>query len=74
MSESHIGKIHSDETKRKISEASIGKTHADEAKIKMRNSSPNKKTCIVLGVSYMSLNEAARQLEISIATTNYRIK
>jgi group I intron endonuclease len=46
LSISHIGKIHSDNTKLKISQSLIGKKrgpHSEEAKLKMRNAKLGKK-------------------------------
>ena len=51
-----------------------GKTHTDEVKLLLSENSPNNKQCIIEGVVYRSVAEAARQLNISENTVRGRVK
>jgi hypothetical protein len=66
------GKNHSEETKQKISESRRGENHpfygkkrTEETKQKMMMSNPNRKEVIIDGVTYSSINEAARSIRKS---------
>ena len=67
------GKTHTDEVKdllRKIN----SKPKSDEHKSKISKNSPNNKFCIIEGIRYISVAEAARQLNLSENTVRGRVK
>ena len=67
------GKTHTDEVKLLLSEIN-SKPKSDEHKNNISKNSPNNKQCIIEGVVYRSVAEAARQLNISENTVRGRVK
>jgi hypothetical protein len=67
------GKTHSDEVKAILREVN-SKPKSEEHKSKISRNSPNNKTCIINGITYRSVAEAARQLSISENTVRGRVK
>jgi group I intron endonuclease len=69
----NFGKPKTDETKKKISDANTGRTVSNDTLEKMKIRSTCK-PCIILGIYYISVKEASRQLNIFNATITCRIK
>lgn len=67
------GKTHTDEVKLLLSEIN-SKPKSEEHKNNISKNSPNNKQCIIEGVVYRSVAEAARQLNISENTVRGRVK
>lgn len=67
------GKTHTDEVKLLLSEIN-SKPKSDEHKNNISKNSPNNKQCIIEGVVYRSVAEAARQLNLSENTVRGRVK
>jgi hypothetical protein len=67
------GKTHTDEVKAMLREVN-SKPKSEEHKSKISRNSPNNKTCVVEGITYRSVAEAARQLSISENTVRGRVK
>lgn len=67
------GKTHSEEVKLLLSEIN-SKPKSDEHKNNISKNSPNNKQCIIEGVVYRSVAEAARQLNLSENTVRGRVK
>jgi len=83
----NFGKIHSDEARQLMSISKSGKNNpmygkaghnlgrkfSEEIKERMRDK-PSCKSCKILGVVYISISDAARQLGIDMSTLKYRLK
>lgn len=69
-----FGKKHSEEANQKNREAHIGRTDSEEVKLKKRAASQGDKPCKIFEVSYKSISDAARQLQLANNTINYRLK
>jgi len=67
------GKTHTDKVKAVLREVN-SKPKSEEHKSKISRNSPNNKTCIIEGITYRSVAEAARQLSISENTVRGRVK
>jgi hypothetical protein len=67
------GKTHTDEVKQMLSEIN-SKPKTDVHKQNISLNSPNNKQCIIEGVTYRGVAEAARQLDLSENTVRGRVK
>lgn len=77
LSESKIGKLigpQSEDHRRKIAKAKMGKVRSDETKKKMSESYKGKRACVVDGVEYESVTNAAKAKGIPYSTAEYRCK
>jgi hypothetical protein len=69
------GRKVSDETRKKISESNKGKKHSDESREKIRLFQKIKfKPVKIDNITYISIGECARQLNLSKAALKYRLK
>lgn len=72
--QAHLGKMISDQTKLKMSQAKKGMAISEEAKAKMREARTGEfKSVSADGVTYPSINEAARQLGMNPGTVYNRL-
>jgi hypothetical protein len=67
------GKTHTDEVKDLLKEIN-SKPKSNEHKSKISKNSPNNKFCVIEGIRYRSVAEAARQLNLSENTVRGRVK
>jgi hypothetical protein len=67
------GKTHTDDVKLLLSEIN-SKPKSEEHKNNISKNSPNNKQCIIEGIFYRSVAEAARQLNLSENTVRGRVK
>ena len=67
------GKTHTVEVREMLSKIN-SKPKSEEHKNNISKNSPNNKTCVIDGVSYRSVAEAARQLNLSENTVRGRVK
>jgi group I intron endonuclease len=63
-----------EETREKLRANSLGRKHSKEDLKKMMLSNPNRKAVWANGIRYSSMNEAARALDVTLSTIQYRVK